>query len=78
MKKVIEIYSKENCVYCTKAKALLKEHDPMVLMLDRDFNREEFFKIFPDAKSFPQIIISGKHIGGYNEAEKYLLDNSIN
>ena len=57
---------------------LLKEHDPMVLMLDRDFNREEFFKIFPDAKSFPQIIISGKHIGGYNEAEKYLLDNSIN
>jgi glutaredoxin 3 len=41
-----------------------------MLMLDRNFNREEFFKLFPDAKSFPQIIINGKHIGGYNEAEK--------
>jgi glutaredoxin 3 len=70
MRKHIEIYSKENCSYCQNAKQLLKEYDPVILMLDKDFKREEFFELFPDARSFPQIVVNGKHIGTYHDAKK--------
>ena len=32
-------------------------------MLDQDFSREGFFEKFPDARSFPQIVIDKKHRG---------------
>ena len=35
--------------------------------LDEDFTREEFLEKFPDAKSYPQIIVDGKLVGGYME-----------
>ena len=44
-------------------------------MLDKDYTREAFFKIFPNAKTFPQIIIDDKHVGGYHELEKWLAFN---
>ena len=68
----IKIYSKENCVFCSKAKSVLASHDPVVLMLDQDFNRDQFFEIFPSAKTFPQIIIDGEKIGGYQELERWM------
>ena len=74
----VEIYSKENCVFCTKAKYLLKNYNPKVFMLDDDFSREQFFQKFPDARTFPQIIIDGKHIGGYQEVEKWMAFNKPN
>ena len=46
-------------------------------MLDKDFTREEFFKKFPNAKTFPQIIINQEHIGGYFELNKWLDQNSF-
>ena len=45
-------------------------------MLDQDYTREEFFIKFPNAKTFPQIIINNEHIGGYNELIKWLAFNS--
>ena len=68
----IKIYSKENCVFCSKAKSVLASHNPEVLMLDQDFNRDQFFEIFPTAKTFPQIIIDGEKIGGYQELERWM------
>ena len=47
-------------------------------MLDQDYTREEFFTKFPNAKTFPQIIINKKLVGGYNELEKWLAFNSPN
>ena len=38
-------------------------------MLDVDFSREEMFKKFPTARTFPQITIDGELIGGYTEFE---------
>jgi glutaredoxin len=73
----IEIYSKNNCVFCEKAKMRLKKYDPTVLMLDKDFNRESFFKKFPNARTFPQIVINEKQVGGYLELEKWLEKNSF-
>ena len=67
-----EIYSKNNCVFCDKAKMRLAKHNPKIFMLDKDFTREEFFTKFPNARTFPQIIINGEKIGRYHELEKWL------
>ena len=71
----VKIYSKDNCIFCTKAKAVLSSHNPQVLMLDEDYSRDQFFEIFPSAKTFPQIIINGEKIGGYHELERWMAFN---
>ena len=72
----IDIYSKQNCVFCEKAKLVLKKYNPRIHMLDEDYTRDDFFKKFPNAKTFPQIIINDEHVGGYYELEKWLAFNS--
>ena len=71
----VKIYSKDNCIFCTKAKAVLSSHNPQVLMLDEDYSRDQFFEIFPNAKTFPQIIINGEKIGGFHELERWIAFN---
>lgn len=74
---MIEIYSKDFCPSCDKAirmaQAMIQEtskhSDLQVFKLGRDFNREELLAKFPNAKTFPQIIIDGESIGGYDELE---------
>ena len=73
----IEIYSKTNCVFCDKAKIKLQKHNPKIYMLDKDFSRDNFFKKFPNARTFPQIIINKEHIGGYSELKKWLENKSF-
>ena len=73
----IEIYSKTNCVFCDKAKMRLQKHNPKIHMLDQDYNKDDFFKKFPNARTFPQIIIDKQHIGGYFELKKWLDQNSF-
>jgi len=68
----IEIYSKTNCIFCDKAKIKLQKYNPKILMLDVDYNREDFFKKFPNARTFPQIIINEERVGGYSELKKWL------
>ena len=64
---MIEIYGKTFCPYCDKAKALCEREGLgySYKELDKDFTREEFFNIFPTARTFPQIKIDGDDIGGY-------------
>ena len=45
-------------------------------ILDQDYSREDFFAKFPNAKTFPQIIINDEHIGGHYELEKWLAFNA--
>ena len=71
----VKIYSKDNCIFCTKAKAVLSSHNPQVLMLDEDYSRDQFFEIFPTAKTFPQIIINGEKIRGYHDLERWMAFN---
>ena len=73
----VEIYSKTNCVFCDKAKMRLQKHNPKIHMLDQDYSRDDFFKKFPNARTFPQIIIDKKHIGGYFELKNWLDQNSF-
>ena len=73
----VEIFSKTNCIFCDKAKIRLQKYNPKILMLDKDYDREDFFKKFPNAKTFPQIIINEKHVGGYAELKRWIEENSF-
>ena len=70
---MIEIYGKTFSPYCDKAKALCEREgfEYSYKELDKDFTREEFFNIFPTARTFPQIKIDGNDIGGYTELETW-------
>ena len=46
-------------------------------MLNEDFNREEFTEKFPNARTFPQIIVDGELVGGYQEFNQYVQTKSI-
>ena len=73
----VEIYSKTNCSFCEKAKIRLSKYHPKIHMLDQDYSREDFFEKFPNAKTFPQIIINNEHVGGYSELKNWLDKNSF-
>jgi len=73
----IKIYSKKNCIFCDKAKMTLQKYNPKILILDEDYNREDFFSKFPNARTFPQIIINEDHVGGYAELKRWLDQNSF-
>ena len=66
---MIEIWSKPNCVFCDKAEMLckMKSLDYKKYMLDVDYTREDFVNKFPEARTFPQIWIDEKHVGGYDQ-----------
>ena len=72
----VEIYSKTHCGYCDRAKIKLQKYRTKIHILDQDYTREEFFAKFPNAKTFPQIIINNEHIGTYNQLEKWLAFNN--
>ncbi len=65
----IVIYSRDGCVYCDMAVSLAKKKnmEMVVLKLDRDYEVEDFTARFPYAKTVPQIILNGEHIGGYQD-----------
>ena len=65
----VEIYSKPQCPYCVQAKALAERegYELTYKMLDEDFDRETLMETFPGARTFPQIIVDGKKIGGFTE-----------
>ena len=68
----ITIYSKNNCIYCNKAKTLLKnlglEYEEK--SLEKDFGSDPS-KLIEDigknVRQMPQIKIDGDLIGGYNQ-----------
>jgi glutaredoxin len=68
------IYSKDNCVFCTKAKELLSRQgkDFIEYKLDKDFDRDTLLELFPQARTFPVITLDKEYLGGYNELCKSL------
>ena len=73
----ITIYSKNNCVYCNKAKALVKN-----LGLEYEEKKLEEFDspqamledIGKQVRTMPQIKIDDKLVGGYNQLIEYFAD----
>ena len=57
-----------NVLFATKRKFVhQKSFEFKKFMLDEDFSREEFMNKFPTARTFPQILIDGRLVGGYTE-----------
>ena len=77
----IQIYSKPNCVYCTKAKGLM---DKLNLpyeekMFGKDFKTpEELFEaVGKQVRTMPQIKIDDVLIGGYNQLIEHFTDSGL-
>ena len=70
----IEIWGKSDCVFCEAAQNLCKDLDLEYTykLYNKDFVKEEILAEFVGAKTFPQIKINDKPIGGYNELEDLL------
>ena len=77
---MIEIWGKTACPYCVKAKQFCETRnlDYTYKQLDVDFTRDEVFENFPNARTFPQIKISGKIIGGFDDMMTYIETTGYN
>jgi len=77
----IEIWSKDGCSQCVEAERLAQivcqeSHNTYnKLMLNSDFTREELLNKFPNARTFPQIVVDGNIVGGLNQFTEYLQEN---
>jgi glutaredoxin len=78
---MIILYTKDDCIWCEKAKTLLKEqkfsyHE---LLLNKDYVKEDLQNLLGEGKkvTVPQIIINGKLIGGYEDLLEYFEQHSI-
>lgn len=70
---IAEIYTREDCVFCVKAKELLKTHDIPYIesVVGKDVTREHVLsrlkKDFDSKVLLPVIFIDGEWIGGHEE-----------
>lgn len=76
----VTVYTKQDCIYCTNAKMLLSQRgiNYTELKLGEDFTRDNVLQIFPEARTFPIVVIDGYNIGGFNELQKYLVESTQN
>ena len=73
------IYTVPNCVYCVKAKELLRNKEYTEVLLDKNEFVEKVNKYtrgVKQIKTAPQITFSDQLIGGYTELSHYLVNNS--
>lgn len=64
-----DIWTKENCPYCVRAKALLEQQgvEYTEFKIGKDATREQLLEIAPSARTVPQIWLEGSYVGGYTE-----------
>lgn len=72
-----EVYSKNNCPYCVRAKKLLDDRQIEYVELDAVALRDALIERVTAAtgaapRTVPQIFIDGNHVGGYDDLVKYL------
>jgi glutaredoxin 3 len=76
--KDLEMYTREDCIFCMKAKDVIKNNPDMGFRLtEYDIEKHPAHKDtlkerLPDVKTVPQIWIAGKHIGGYEDLVDYI------
>jgi len=71
----IQIFSKPNCIYCDKAKALLKglnlSFTEKKFGVDFKTPEELFEAVGKQVRTMPQIMIDEELIGGYNQLVEF-------
>lgn len=75
---MITIWGKPACPSCTQAKSLCEQRQYAFEYkeLGKDFDRDQILEAFPNARTFPQITVSGKSVGGYEQFVKYIEDTN--
>jgi len=70
----VELYTKDDCSYCSAAKALLTVKGIFFTeqKLGIHFTRETLKEKFPLAQTFPVIVVDNFYIGGYNQLREHL------
>ena len=70
----IEIWGKDNCVFCIAAVELCKKKnlEYTYKTYKVDYTKEEILTEFVGATTFPQIKIDGNPIGGFQELENFI------
>ena len=73
----IKVYSTAGCFYCTKLKELFEranitDYDEQICA-----SGDEVRVDYPEATSFPYVIIDDEVIGGLVETAKFLLKNGL-
>lgn len=70
------VYSKDNCSYCLRAKALLqaKGYEFEEIKLGKDIIREEFIAMYPHQRTLPLVLCDDKRVGGYTELVGFLAE----
>ena len=73
------VYSRDGCPYCTKIQEVLQlaELRHVIYKLDRDFDRESFYRQFGKGSTFPQVVLNGTNLGGCTETVQYLRENNL-
>ena len=69
---IIEMYTSQNCSFCTSAKALLKQKKLSYREIDisTDISKASEMIHRSGQRTVPQIFIDGKPIGGFTELAK--------
>ena len=75
---MIHIWGKPACPSCTKAKMLCEQRGYQFeyLEMGKDFTREAVLSEFPEARTFPQIVVGGQKVGGFEQFVKYIEDTN--
>jgi len=74
----IEIYTKDNCIWCDRAKNLLNSVDLTYTEndLSNDDERKKFYKkVGEGVSTVPQIYIEEKRIGGFPQLVAWFEEN---
>ena len=68
------IWTKSHCPFCDMAKQLLTKNNIQFeeRNIGSNYTREQLLEAIPTAKTVPQIILNGEHIGGYAELKEKL------
>jgi|TARA_Y100001938_G_C8028830_1_gene399486 glutaredoxin 3 len=74
-----KIYSKENCPYCYKVKQVMEltGAEFEVFTLDEDFTRNEFYDMFGQGSTFPQVLHGEEKLGGCVDTIKFLRQKQV-
>ena len=71
----VEIYTKDHCIWCDRAKGLLNAHsiDFEEFDLSNDKERAQFYeKLGDNVKTVPQVFINDQRVGGYQDLRAWL------
>ena len=75
---LVTIYSKPGCKYCDYAKQLFERANVVwEEIVCEGIDADKLTKDYPNANTYPHIIIDNEVIGGLTEAAKYLLQKGL-